>query len=67
MPNRLREKYLRESLEAIIRYAAADGAMRYRSDSPPEGGLRITFDFEDAEQYQTILSAVMAEDPELRD
>jgi hypothetical protein len=66
MPNRLREKYLKEAVEAIIRYAADDGVMHYQSDSAPDGALRITFDLADAERYQAILTTVMSEDAPTR-
>jgi hypothetical protein len=62
MPSRLREKYLREAVEAIIRYAEEGEILHYRTE-PGEGvPMRITFEITDSGRYHAILAAVMAKD-----
>jgi hypothetical protein len=47
MPNRLREKYLRDALEAIVCYAEEGDVLHYHTEPGELGPLRITFELED--------------------
>lgn len=61
MPTRLRNKYLANALEAILRYAEDGDVLHYDSDADAPNALLITFEIGDDKRYQRILSEVMAE------
>jgi hypothetical protein len=64
MPQRLRDKHMREVIESMIRYAADGGVLRYQSGADEGDRLQIVFTFDDGPRYHTILNEVMGEDPE---
>lgn len=64
MPTRLNNKPLAAALEAIIRYADDGSGIRYEAIARADGTMRLTFDFDNMERYQSILREVQREQAE---